>query len=154
MQRRDLDSVVADLRSLDFDDRTALHVRRYLVVRCAGFLEATRDECIRHYSQSKSDPFVASHVKSFLSRGQGASPQQLIDQVKTFSPEWGEELKSFLNENNERRRLALSSLYDSRRKIAHGLGDSVSTRRALDWYDATLEIADWLLVRYSPPARK
>src|SRR5664280_2774350 len=149
-RKADLAGIAETLKTLPFDDPATLHLRRYLVVRCAGYLESTRDDCIRRYSQDKAAPAVASHVASFLGTGRGVRPQQLRDAIGTFSPSWAGDFDAFLAADDERRGSELGALVASRKRIAHGDGDGVTTRKALDWYGTALAIADWLILRYGP----
>lgn len=149
-RRADLITIAKTLRQLSWDNGVVPHMSRYLVVRSAGYLESTRDDCIRRYCQDKAAPTVASHVASFLGTGRGVRPQQLRDSIASFSRSWADDFDAFSDGGDQKRRSELGALVLSRKKIAHGEGETVTMRRALGWSDTALEIADWMIQRYGP----
>ncbi|WP_145011631.1 MULTISPECIES: hypothetical protein [Kocuria] len=70
--------------------------------------------------------------------------------MATFDLDWRSELEQFLSEDDSRRSDDLGALVNSRKKIAHGDGDQVTSRNALQWSQTALEVAKWLVDRFDP----
>jgi hypothetical protein len=153
VQRRgDLLSVQKTLRTFDFaaDLFAEQCMARYLTVRSAGYLEAVRDDVSDEFCAVRSPLEVVNRVRHHLRIGLGVTPQQLITFVGSFRAEWSTELELFLSEDDNLRKNRLGALVAARKKIAHGDGESVTTRKALSWAETADEIGDWLIKRFDP----
>lgn len=140
------------VRKLDIDtsDSVERALIRYLVVRSAGLVEAVRDDATDLHCQRVGAPRLHRRVASGLRSGQGVAPKQLVDYMATFDLNWRDELEQFLGEDDGRRSNDLGALVSSRKKIAHGDGDQVTSRKALQWSQTASEVAKWLVKRFDP----
>lgn len=126
------------------------HLARYLTVRSAGLIEAVRDDVADQHCQIVAPARPHSRVTSGLRHGLGVRPNQLIDFVRTFDVHWAEDLDSWLKENDSERFELLSNLVGARRKVAHGDGEQVRVAKALEWAENSIEVSQWLVVRFDP----
>lgn len=138
------------VRSVDDWDDAAPHLARYLTVRSAGLVEAVRDDVADEHCRAVGPLRPHRRVASGLRLGQGARPAQLVDFVRSFDPVWGDELSTWLNEDDSRRSDQLGALVKARKKIAHGDGERVSSGIALQWADCAVDVAKWLIERFEP----
>lgn len=148
----DLKEAVEALEGLpkDVPGVTKTAIARYLTIRSAGYLEAVRDDVAGFFVERIAVDLVTRRVRSGLGGGQGVTPKQLADFVGSFHSPWAEELDQVLDENDKILRNRLGSLVASRKKIAHGDGDTVTPKRALEWAAAAEEIGAWVVKRFDP----
>lgn len=125
-------------------------VSRFLVVRSAGHIEFTFDECIFSYATAKSHPDIAAYVKAGLFVGRNPSPGKLVAHLTRLSASWGTSLRSLLDEDDQALDRELSFLVDRRNKIAHGQNEGVRMTRALQLCDASLALSDWFVTTLNP----
>jgi hypothetical protein len=123
---------------------------RYLVVRSAGFVEASRDALAAGHAQEQSSPRVHARVKSGLSTGLGVRPAQLKDFLNTFDPDWATDFAGWSSGEDGRVSGDLGALVDARKKIAHGVGAKVGKEQALRWAATATKVVDWLTLRMDP----
>lgn len=146
---QELEDMVRTLNA-EMPDAVERALTRYLVVRSAGLVEAVRDDATDLHCQRVGSPRLYRRVSSGLRSGQGVRPRQLVDYLATFDLDWRSELEQFLSEDDSRRSDDLGALVNSRKKIAHGDGDQVTSRNALQWSQTALEVAKWLVDRFDP----
>lgn len=151
-RRLDLQDARSLLRTLPDDaaDNVQRALARYLVVRATGYLEAVRDDVADTYVSAKAAPEVLRRVQYHLRSGQGVTPKQLEEFVKSFNPEWHIEFCEFLDDDDGVLRSDIGSLVASRNKIAHGDGETVTVSRALRWSEASEKVSKWLISRFDP----
>lgn len=123
---------------------------RYLVVRSAGLLESVRDDAASLYCQRVGPARLHRRVANGLGGGLGVHPKQLLDFIGSFDSSWREGLQLVLDEDDGRRSNDLGALVNARKKIAHGDGDQVTTRKALQWSETASELAKWLVNCFDP----
>lgn len=123
---------------------------RFLVVRSCGYLEQAVKECCLAYITSKSDPRVLPHAASVFRRSINPRPEQLLTIVRAFDSSWESELADFLDNDDQRLKRAISFLVDRRNKISHGLGENVTSRKALDLLEAADDVVTWFVLRFDP----
>lgn len=128
-------------------------ISKYLVVRSAGYVEATRDSVAEEYVRTVSHVRVMRRVKSSLWRGVGVSPAQLEEFIDSFDQDWKLEFSEFLVKDDEARGDSLRALVDARKQIAHGGSTGVRRDTALKWADVSMDVGDWLIKRFNPTAR-
>jgi len=131
-------------------DEVARALARFLVVRACGYLEQVVDESCGAYITSKSSPQVARHGRSWLGRGANPTPDGLVALVRRFDSSWADDLKKLFEADDPRLHREISLLVDRRNKIAHGLGEGLGARKALDLVSLTLQVADWFVSRFDP----
>ena len=59
-----------------------------------------------------------------------------------------------LDDNDAELRRDIGLLLARRHGIAHGLNEGLSTQRALELMNASLYVADWLILRLNPDASR
>ena len=148
----DLRQTADALRQLDSTADLVVEqsLARYLTVRSVGYVEAIRDDVADTYASVRAPIEIVRRVRYHLRTGLGVTPDQLTAFVKSFSPEWADELVEYLDEDNAELRRSLGAMVASRKKIAHGDGESVTTGRALAWATNAVEIGAWMLRRFDP----
>lgn len=150
--RRELDSIVHLVQSpppSQVDPVTAA-LARFLVVRTCGYLEAAVDECCKSLISARSAPMIVSYATSFIGTGRNPSSGKLVALVQKFSLEWGDDLRALLNQNDEFLQRELDLLVSKRNRIAHGLGEGIGARKALDLVASAKEVTDWFIERFDP----
>lgn len=131
-------------------DEVTRVLSRFLVLRSCGFLEQVVEECCRAHIASKSAPQVAAFASSWLGRGNNPTPERLVELVRRFDRGWADELLALFDEDDQRLRREISLLVDRQNKIAHGLGEGLGARKALDLLKDTKTVADWFILRLDP----
>lgn len=152
-RKQDLHDLTKMLQALDPKaSELGVALARYTVVRAAGYVEAVRDDVADFFVSRVAVDLVSNRVRSGLRAGQGVRPQQLIDFVQSFHPEWATELTDFLDDDSalRNRRSDLGALVSARKKIAHGDGDAVGPASALRWASTAEEVGSWLIKRFDP----
>lgn len=118
---------------------------RYLVVRAAGYVEATRDSAIDYFVSKNSHVAVANRVRQELKKGTGAQPDYLFKQLLAFDRTWADALKAFLATGDPKLSNELGALVAARKLIAHGEGERVDRDAALRWGTAALHVGGWFI---------
>ncbi len=131
-------------------DEVTRALSRFLLVRTCGYLEQVVEQCCLAYVTSKASPRVASFGGSWLGRGANPSPERLVELVRRFDSEWADELKELFDAEDQLLHREISFLVDRRNKIAHGLGEGIGARKALDLGTYAGVAADSFNRRYDP----
>jgi len=74
----------------------------------------------------------------------------MIDLAARFDQSWAEDLAVLLAADDDLVKRELGLLVDRRNKIAHGAGENITARKALDFADVAIRLADWLIIRFDP----
>lgn len=150
--RRQLESVVKLVEEPPRDqlDEVTGALSRFLVVRTAGYLEAVVEECCKSLINSKSAPTVASFAGSWFGTGRNPSPTKLLELVQKFSKQWEDDLRRILDQDDEYLRRELDLMVAKRNRIAHGFGEGVGARKALDFVPCATAIAEWFISTFDP----
>lgn len=126
------------------------YLTRFLVVRSCGYLEQVIDETCRAYLKSKSAPGAAAFGSSWLGGGRNPKPDALEQLLRRFNLGLETELKELFSQHDDYLRREIAFLVDRRNKIAHGLNENITLRKALELADAVTETADWFILRLDP----
>lgn len=151
-REQDLKSLADDIRGLPVDnfDSVERSLVRFLAVRSAGYIEATRDDAAEAFCRARSSAEVWLRVKAGLRTGLGVRPQQILDFVGSFDTSWKLQLEEGLLSIDGIHRSRLGALVEVRKKIAHGHGEALTSRKAFDYLETSLEVGHWLLRRFDP----
>lgn len=149
------DSLVAVERLVDRPpaaqpDEVTQALSRFLVVRACGYLEQVAEECCRAYVRSHTTPQVSSYGASWLGRGANPTPDHLSRLVRRFDATWADGFDVLMHSNGDLLRTELSFLVDRRNKIAHGLSEGITGRKALELATYAKQVADWFVVQFDP----
>lgn len=125
-------------------DKTRLQedLRRYLCLRCAGFLEQVTYAILTGYLDRKSSGPQLAFSKSFFRRAPNLRADAFIDLIGRFGPSYRSAFEQFLTRV---RRDALSDLLEVRNDIAHGLLHSGRKLEPTRYVELCREIYDWLV---------
>lgn len=93
-------------------------LRRYLCLRCAGFLEQVTYDVLDDYLRRKSGSPVREFATSYFSRAPNLTPDGFMRLIARFGEKHEKSLADFLDEAD--RRFALGDLLGVRNEIAHG----------------------------------
>lgn len=150
-----LDRTVKEIERLvsqptaDQADDIARALARFLVVRTSGYLEQVVKECCSAFSVAHAVPQVAAFAVDNLKIA-NPTPDRLLNLVGAFDSAWRAELETRLDADDQLLRREIAFLVDRRNKIAHGVSESVTARKALDLLEAARDVADWFLLRFDP----
>lgn len=146
----ELENVVKEV-SREGDHRgEASWLARLLVVRSCGYLEQVILESGLALIHGSSGGTVRSFSLSWFPTHRNPTPDQIVNWVGRFSPEWSGELQEILDAEDEVVQRELSLLVDRRNRIAHGLNEGIGVRKALDLKETATTVADWFLLRFNP----
>jgi hypothetical protein len=123
---------------------------RLLVVRSCGFLEQVVLIVSQTFVTESSWGYVRTFARSAIPVSRNPSPEKLLEWVGRFATEWEVDLRTTLDDDDERLGRELAFLVDRRNKIAHGLNEGITGRKALDLKIVAGEVADWFLLRFNP----
>lgn len=150
--RRKLDELSELVRKPYVDEPQDVRdwLARILVVRSCGYLEQTVLEASRGYVQARSGGPTRAFARSWLGRGKNPTPETLIAHVGRFDANWAENLREFLEADDEGLHREISFLVDRRNKISHGLNEGIGTVKALRLSEVACEVSDWFIARFNP----
>jgi len=77
-------------------------------------------------------------------------PETLLVWVGRFDRSLQDDLRDVFDDDDQRLRRELGLLVDRRNKIAHGLNEGITERKALNLQVVACEIADWFVLRFNP----
>jgi hypothetical protein len=140
---------VRELPSQRSDDEQ-VWLSRFLVVRTCGYLEQVIYETARDYVREKSGGLVRSFASSWLAKTRNPTPDNMLELVGRFDAGLERDLREMLEADQGHLYREISFLVDRRNKIAHGLNESVNTRKALDLLNETEKIAEWFIANLKP----
>jgi RiboL-PSP-HEPN len=128
----------------------AAWLARLLVVRSCGYVEQTTLEVLRAYVHERSYGLVRPFALSWLERSRSPTPDGLVELLGRFDDQLAKAWNDLLDGDDQRLRRELGFLVDRRHKIAHGLNEGVTIRKALDLYEIALEVAEWITQKLEP----
>lgn len=134
----------------ELSDQVTGAIAKFLVVRSAGHIEFTVDECIHSFATAKSHPGVAQYVRAGLFGGRNPTPGKLVDHLGRMSKDWANTLTEYLNADDEEVKRELSLLVDRRNLIAHGQNESLGMRKALKLCDLAIDLGDLIVQTIDP----
>lgn len=118
-------------------------LRRYLCMRCAGFLEQVTHTILVEYLEQKSSTPVLDFAKSYFGRAPNLRAKAFVDLVGRFGEPFRVTFETFLNESG--RRDTLSDLLDVRNDVAHGKFHSGQKLQPDRYVQLCEDIYDWLV---------
>ncbi|WP_460682689.1 HEPN domain-containing protein [Nesterenkonia populi] len=116
-------------------------LRRYLCLRCAGFLEKVTFECIIRFLEESSGGPALQFSKSFFKNSPNLNFNSMKKLIGRFGEEYEARFESFMT---QLRRDSLNDLAALRNPIAHG---DLAGGRKLDperYYKLSKDIYEWL----------
>jgi hypothetical protein len=123
---------------------------RLLVVRSCGYLEQVVYEVSRGFILDQSGGQIRTFAQSWIPGGRNPSPDFLLEWVGRFDAGLAGDLHDIFEADDQRLRRELSFLVDRRNRIAHGLNEGITARKALDVKEIAYEMADWFILRFNP----
>jgi hypothetical protein len=123
---------------------------RFLIVRSCGYLEQVMHRCAMGHLQETSYGTARSYSLSWLSRSINPSVENIRNTLGRFDAGFVEEFESMLLEGAGELSNDLGALITKRHAIAHGESDGLGDRRALDLYEMSKKLADWMIRRLCP----
>ena len=116
-------------------------LRRYLCLRCAGFIEQVTYVAIVFYLEKSASGPALAFAKSYFQRTPNLRTKPLIDLIARFGPEFSASLDDFLD---LRRRTAMDDLLDVRNHVAHGKNRSGRKLDPAPYLTLCEEMYEWL----------
>jgi hypothetical protein len=123
---------------------------RLLVVRTCGYLEQVVRGVARGFIMDRSGGYVRNFAQTAIPEGRNPAPSYLVEWVGKFDAELADELGELLEADDQRLHRELAFLVDRRNKIAHGLNEGLTARKALDLKSVACEVADWFILKFNP----
>jgi hypothetical protein len=148
----ELAEIVGEISRNGDADREVAWLAKLLVVRSCGYLEQVMLQVGLGLTEAKSGGPVRSFALSWYPTYRNPSPDQVVNWVGRFDPEWSIELREILDAEDELIARELALLVDRRNRIAHGLNEGIGVRKALDLKETATTVADWLVLRFNPDA--
>jgi hypothetical protein len=131
-------------------DDEQMWLTRFLVIRSCGYLEQAVIEVIRSYVREKSHGLVRSFAISHLEYIANPTSGNLCTLVGRLDAGLADDLREYLDQNDEYFHRQLSALVDKRHRIAHGLNEGVNRSHALGYYQVSVDLAEWFIARLDP----
>ena len=82
--------------------------------------------------------------------GQNPTPDNLVKLVRRFDGTWADALEALLRSNGDLLWSELFFLVDRRNKVAHGLSEGITGRKALELAGYAKQVADWFIIQLDP----
>lgn len=120
-------------------------LRRYLCLRCAGFLEQMTFVLLTEHIEQKGSGPVREFAVSYFRHAPNLRAQPYIDLIGRFGPAYRAAFESFLGST---RRDALSDLLEVRNDIAHGkyhAGQKLDPERYMRLCE---DVYDWMVATF------
>ncbi len=137
-------AAVGKARDLGHDAELLGHWGRYSCVLCAGFLENALRILYAEHARAKFSKDVARYVESSLRRFQNPKGFRFVEVATSFDTILGESLKSYLDEDDGKRRNAIDSIMNHRNLIAHGKESTISVAAVQSYLSVSLEVVDFI----------
>jgi hypothetical protein len=118
------------------------HWGRYLCVLVAGFLENAIGEIFSDYARHAANEWVANYVASVVLKIQNPNAERFITVARAFNPKWGEDLKTFLDDNG--RKDAIDAIMANRHLIAHGGDSGITVVRVKEYLQKSVEAVEFM----------
>lgn len=155
MQRLDdLEGLVQSLleQQESCNDDVVSSLAKLLVIRCSGHLEVTSSSCILCFIERHSESVVSDYARSQYKKWQNPNPDNLKRILSSISNVASVAFSSYMANGKDTVDLSaeIGSMVKERGKIAHGDNDSVTPRKALQFYRATLQVSDWFIDYFRP----
>ena len=146
----ELAALVEEVNQRGNGHKEAGWLARLLVVRSCGYLEQVVASVSSEVVTTRAGGVVKTFATSWLPSHKSPAPESLVQWVGRFDASWANELQEMLDDGDEELRRELSLLVDRRNRIAHGLNEGITVRKALDLKQTAADIADWFLFRFEP----
>ena len=138
----DLFKKASSISSLDIE--ILGHWAKYLCILVSGFMENSISEVFSKFLKEQASPPISKFSKNILDKIQNPKAYKFIEVTSAFNDDWGKSLKSFLDEDNERRRNALDAIMTNRHLIAHGKSSTISMVQVKEYYSRCIEIIEFI----------
>lgn len=112
----------------------------YFCVAVAGFLENAHAEVFGQYVDKKAHPKVSRYACAMLRSVSNPKAEKFVLSAGRFDEDWGKRLKTFIQEDSDRRKGAIDSIMSNRHLIAHGKSSSISIRQVKQYFETSLEV--------------
>lgn len=123
-------------------------LRRYLCLRCAGFLEQLAYECVHRLLDTKSSGPPLSFAKSYFSRAPNLTASRLFELVERFGADYSEQLSAVLTSPL---RDSLNDLYEIRNPVAHGKEQGGQKLDPERYRKLCIVLYDWFIGSFLEP---
>lgn len=125
------------------DVQQDLHL--YMCVRLSGYLEQLLHLAITTYVSNSANDATREFALSWFRNAPNLSPAALEKLIKRFGSKWDEELKEFLDSNNNRQ--SLGTLIRIRNDTAHGASYQGSLSSISTYKKLTDDTHKWVVSR-------
>jgi hypothetical protein len=123
-------------------------MRKYICLRCSGFLEQLMFETVSWYIENNAAPESKNFALSFFRHSPNLSPTAFESLLERFGET---KLTSFRSTFDELNRSILGNMLDTRNNVAHGLPTRGQKYDAKAYVDLCEEIYDWVLDEFVGP---
>lgn len=121
----------------------AAHWTRYLCIIVAGFLETALREIYESYADETVGGNLAKYVSSQIGYTIGTpNADGIIRTARAFSDAWGDELRSFLREDDGQ--AAINTIRAQRNAVAHGRPVTISPTQLREHLDKCVEVLEFI----------
>jgi len=139
---RDLDSLKIKAEEED-DEEVKSYLVKLLCVRTAGLLEVFLKTRISEYSKDKVPNEINRFLTSKFKDITNLKSSKLEDILTSFSVDWGEKFKDYLNDH-EQEKTSLDSVIAQRHNIAHGQPSNIGSVSMVQYFNDVKSIVVYL----------
>jgi len=120
------------------------HMGKYACVLAAGFLENALAEVFCVFVSNRAQPVVSAFSCATLRKIQNPKANRFLEITRRFNKGWENDLKTFMDEDSGRRKLAIDSIMANRHLIAHGKSSGITLRQVKGYLDASIEVIEFV----------
>jgi hypothetical protein len=118
-------------------------LRRYLCLRCAGFLEQVTYTILTEFLEQKSSSPIIDFTKSYFSRAPNLNYHAYVDLIGRFGDSYQEQFEELLSQGG--RKESLDDLLSVRNDVAHGKYQGGQKLQPDRYVLLCEDIFDWLV---------
>lgn len=143
-----LDRTFERARNIPFEEaELRSDCARYLCVLASGFLETSVIGLVVAYVSDVSHPRAARLLERKFSRTTNLNAEKLSQLIGGLDADWEADLRTYLGDE---RKAAVDSLVALRHEIAHGNPTRVTLVTVTSYYEAIVEVVDFLVDLLDP----
>lgn len=142
--------VCDDQLRLDAGSAVVEELSRYLTVRSCGHLEVVSTQSVLEFAERNSFGPLANYICATYKTWMSPKASNLKSVLEKLSPVLSDSFIDYLRKGDRDYESDLGSLVSSRDKVAHGQNVQINMRKAMDYCDSVMYVADWYIESFKP----
>ncbi|MGD0663758.1 MAG: HEPN domain-containing protein [Syntrophorhabdales bacterium] len=147
-ERQRLDATFQRASGTQGDPELLSDFAKYLCVLVSGFLEQAVIELLLEHVRTHSHSSVLRHVEQRLRRFTSANRERIIQLLRSFDPEWGKDLETYLVDEYKD---AVDGVVALRHAVAHGRSVTITMARVFEYYGRIKQVVEHIAGLCVPP---